>query len=130
MSCILEEKRLRAPAASWREALVLAHGVHLAFHLIEALGHPIHPGSKRMICRSPATMLAALLWRLSRVRSFRELLATGAAECRALIGTMLAAAPNTVVPVPVDRIGAMTPKCGGRGADRPGSTLGHELITG
>ncbi len=97
----------RGGGASWREALTLARGVRAAFALIEALGHPIHPGSKRMMRRSPAAALATMLWALSRVRSFRELLATGEAECLALVGTMAAAALMTDALVPVEVIAAM-----------------------
>ncbi len=90
----------RGGGASWRRALVLARGVHAAFRLIEALGHPLHPRSKRIIRRSPAAALGAMLWTMSRVRSFRELLATGSAECDALVDAMLAAASRTGVSVP------------------------------
>lgn len=102
----------RGGGASWREALVLARGVHAAFHLIKALGHPLHSRSKRIIRRSPVTALGAVLWAMSRVRSFRELLATGSAECDALVDAMLAAS-RTGVSVPaaaIAAIAAMKPK--------------------
>ena len=63
-----------------------------------------------MIRRSPATVLAAMLWSLSRVRPFRALLATGAAECDSLVDTMLAASSKARGRVPVDQIAAMKPK--------------------
>ena len=99
----------RGKGASWREALVLAHGIHAGFGLIKALGHPIHPRSKRLIARSPASVMAAVLWSMSRVRSFRELLATGRAECSALVDAMAAAAPLAEGPVAVSSIQAMKP---------------------
>ena len=63
--------------ASWREARALARGVHAAFRRIEVLGIPVYPRSKRRLYRSPDAIVAAMLWELSRVRPFRELLATG-----------------------------------------------------
>ena len=89
----------RGGGASWREALVLARGVHAAFRLIEALGHPVYPQSKRTIRRSPAAVVAAMLWATSRVRTFRELLATGRTECVTLVDAMLAAASTAGDPV-------------------------------
>ena len=100
----------RGAGASWREALVVARGVHAAFRLIEASGYSVYPGSKRIFRRSPAFLLAASLWALSRVRPFRELLATGGDECRALVDTMLTAAAEAGAPVPVAVIAAMRPK--------------------
>lgn len=100
----------RGGGASWREALGLAEGVHAAFRLIEALGYPIYPRSKRLIRRSPGIALAAMLWTMSRIRSFRELLATGGAECAALVDTMLAAGSRTGTDVPVAALAAMKPK--------------------
>ncbi len=100
----------RGGGASWRQAFVLARGVHAAFRLIEALGYPLHPGLKRIIRRSPAAALGAMLWAMSRVRSFRELLATGSAECDALVDAMLAAASRTGLSAPVAAIAATKPK--------------------
>ena len=51
-----------------------------------------------------------MLWALSRVRTFRELLATGHAECVALVDAMLAAASGAGNPVPVSAIAAMKPR--------------------
>jgi 2-dehydropantoate 2-reductase len=53
--------------------------------------------------------MAAVLWFMSRLRSFRELLATGAAECAALVDTMVSAAPLGSGPVVVSDIEAMKP---------------------
>ncbi len=84
--------RRRGGGASWSEALALARGVHASFRLIEELGYPIYPRAKRRIAAAPARLVAAVLWVLSRIRPFRELLASGEAECRALVDVMLAAA--------------------------------------
>ena len=99
----------RGGGASWGEARVLARGVQASFKLIKALGHPVYPRTKTLIDRSPASVVAAMLWSLSRVRSFRELLATGKAECIALVDAMVAAAPLANGPVAVLDIQAMKP---------------------
>lgn len=99
----------RGGGASWREAMVLARGVHAGFHLIESLGHTVYPTSKKVMARSPSAALAAILWSLSRVRSFREVLATGKAECSALVDTMAASATGALPPASVAKIAAMKP---------------------
>ena len=99
----------RGGGASWGEALVLARGIHASFGLIRALGHPIYPRTKKLMDHSPASMVAAMLWSMSRVQSFRELLATGEAECIALVDAMASAAPLAREPVAVTDIQAMKP---------------------
>lgn len=78
----------RGGGASWREARILACGVRASFKLIEAMGHLVYPRAKRLIYRSPLGVVATMLWSMSRVRSFRELLASGRAECVALVQAM------------------------------------------
>jgi 2-dehydropantoate 2-reductase len=75
----------RGGGASWREALTLARGKHSKFKLIQGLGYSLYPRAKQRIAASPAAAIAAMLWFVSRIRSFRELLATGKAECCGLI---------------------------------------------
>ncbi len=99
----------RGGGASWEEALVLARGVQASFKLIEVLGYDLYPRTKRRMARSPVAALAAMLWFMSRIRSFRELLATGKAECCALVDDMVAAASYAKKPVPVAAIAAMKP---------------------
>ncbi len=99
----------RGSGASWREALVLARGVHASFKLIKGLGHPVYPRTKKLMDRSPASVVAAMLWSMSRVRPFRELLATGKAECIALVDAMMAAAPLAKERVIMSDIQAMKP---------------------
>ena len=98
-----------AGGASWAEAMILARGVHTSFKLIKGLGYSIYPQSKQSIAGSPAWVMATILWFMSRIRSFRELLATGEAECRALVDVMAAAAPQAKAPVSVADIVAMKP---------------------
>ena len=99
----------RGGGASWADALVLARGIHASFVLIRGLGYPVYPRAKRLIDRTPASVLAGMLWSMSRIPSFRELLATGKAECIALVDAMVAAAPRAKGPVVVASIQAMRP---------------------
>ena len=99
----------RGGGASWKEAAALARGVHASFGLIKALGYPVYPRTKTLIDFAPAPMFAAVLWSMSRVRAFRELLATGHAECEALVDAMIAAAPRAGALVCVPQIAAMKP---------------------
>ena len=99
----------RGGGASWGEAIVLARGVHAGFSLIKGLGYPIYPGAKKLIDSSRIAVLAATLWSMSRIASFREVLATGKDECQILVDVMIAAAPLAQRPVDVARIQAMKP---------------------
>lgn len=99
----------RGGGASWQEAMILARGVHASFGLIKGLGHSVYPRAKRLIDRTPTPGVAAMLWSMSRVRGFRELLGTGKAECVALVDDMIAAAPRARLPVDVSGILAMKP---------------------
>ena len=99
----------RGNGASWGEAMVLARGVHESFALVRGLGYPLYPAFKTWLNRCPAWMVASMLWSMSRIRSFRELLATGQNECRALVDTMVAAAPRAKPAVDVAKIEAMKP---------------------
>ncbi len=99
----------RHGGASWREALALAHGVHEGYALIRGLGYNVYPQSKRRINGSPSWVIALMLWIMSRIRSFRELLATGRAECRALVDVMVTIAPQAQPAVKISRIQAMKP---------------------
>ena len=99
----------RSGGAAWKDAMVLARGIRQSFKLIKGLGYKIHPRTKRLIDASPASAVAAMLWSLSRVRPFRELLATGEAECCALIDAMTEAARLVHPPVTISAIEAMRP---------------------
>ncbi len=99
----------RGGGASWSEAIVLARGMHASFALIQGLGYRLYPKGKARLKGCPAWVVAAMLWSVSRLRSFRELLATGADECRALVDAMAAAAPQANPPVEVAKLQAMKP---------------------
>jgi 2-dehydropantoate 2-reductase len=99
----------RGGGASWAEAMVLARGMHESFRLIQGLGFRLYPKAKVRMNRCPGWVIALILWLMSRIRSFRELLATGINECRALVDVMLAAAPRANPPVDDSKIRAMKP---------------------
>jgi 2-dehydropantoate 2-reductase len=99
----------RGGGASWGEAMVLARGVKETFALIQGLGFRVYPKGKARINSSPAWVLATILWSISRIRSFRELLATGVHECRALVDVMVAGASRSNPPIQVAKILAMKP---------------------
>lgn len=99
----------RAGGASWGEAIGLARGMHESFAMLTRLGHRVYPRSKARINGCPTWVVAAMLWMMSRIRPFRELLATGKNECRALVDVMVTAAPQAKPPVRVPRIQAMKP---------------------
>lgn len=100
----------RGGGASWSEAHTLARGVHACFDLLVTLGSPVHPRSKRRLAACPTWTVAAMLWSMSRVRSFRELLATGEDECGALVDAMTAAASSAGAVASVHAIRAMKPE--------------------
>ena len=99
----------RRGAASWGEALARARGVHASFALIKRLGYEIYPQAKQRLDRNPVWVVALMLWFMSGIRSFRELLASGAAECGALVDAMVSAAPPGTPPNIVSDIAAMKP---------------------
>jgi 2-dehydropantoate 2-reductase len=99
----------RGGGASWGEAIILARGVRESFTLIKGLGYRIYPRAKARINGSPTLVVAAMLWMMSRIKPFRELLATGKNECRALVDVMVTAAPQAKPPVRVAKIQAMKP---------------------
>ncbi len=86
----------RKGGAAWTESLRLGRGVHACFTLLKSQGYSIYPTSKKRIDSSPVWVMAAVLWFMSRVRPFRQLLATGEQECRALVEVMAAVAPADI----------------------------------
>ena len=99
----------RGGGASWGESIVLARGMHESFVLIQRLGFRLYPSGKSWLNRSPTWMVAGMLWLVSRITSFRELLAPAAGECRALVDAMATAAAQANPPVEVATIQAMKP---------------------
>ena len=81
--------------ATWPQAMLVAKGVRGAFTIVKGMGTPLYPAAKRVLNGAPAAVLAAMFWGLTRNRNFRDLLATGVHECRALIDDLLEAARST-----------------------------------
>jgi 2-dehydropantoate 2-reductase len=99
----------RGGGASWAESMAIARGMQESFTLIQRLGYRIYPSMKALLHTAPAWLVAVLLWSLSRIRSFRELLAIGVNECRALVDVFLFNASEVLDPVAVRKILAMKP---------------------
>ena len=113
----------RGGGASWAEAMTVARGVHGGFAIIQGLGRRLYPASKSVIHASPTAVLAGFLWSVSRIASFRDLLATGENECRALADDLVSAAGREVkggLRSYVDAVIAMKP------AQRPAATVSGE----
>ena len=90
MESISVAAQRRGNGASWKEAVSVARGLREGFKVVTALDHTLH-ASKKALAASPILVNAAMLWSISRVTSFRELLATGAQECRSLIDDVIQA---------------------------------------
>ena len=99
----------RNGGASWSEAMVIGRGVKESFTLILRLGYPLYPAGKARLDASPAFVTASMLWFMSRIPSFRNLLATGINECRALVETLVENAAQATPPVSVTKIEEMKP---------------------
>lgn len=99
----------RGGGASWAEAQQVARGMHEAFALVVARGDALYPAGKARLAGAPVWVAAVMLWSVSRVKPFRELLAGGIDECRALVDTMTAAATLSNPAVACSNIAAMRP---------------------
>ena len=99
----------RGGGASWNEAMVIARGAQESFTLIQCLGYRLYPSGKAFLHASPAWVLAGMLWFMSRIKPFRELLATGVNESRALVDTLVESASGHERSVSVETIAAMKP---------------------
>ena len=99
----------REGGASWAEAVTIARGMQESFTLIQRLGYRLYPSGKSLLHASPVWLPASILWFISRIRSFRELLAPSANECRALVDVFVTSASKAQPPVSVNKILAMRP---------------------
>jgi 2-dehydropantoate 2-reductase len=89
----------RGGGASWAEAVTVARGLQSGFAVLASLGYRVYPSAKSLLAHAPLLFMAAMLWSMSRITSFRELLATGANECRALVDTIIFAAEKAKAPL-------------------------------
>ena len=111
MESICATGQRRGGGASWAEAMVVARGVHAGYAVIKGLGYRVYPPGKSALDASPTLLIAGMLWFVSRITAFRELLSTGVNECRVLIDVVAAAAAEAkpALPVAVAAILAMKP---------------------
>ena len=99
----------RGGGASWSEARTIARGMQESFTLIQRLGYRLYPSGKARLHMAPGWVAAGMLWSMSRIPSFRELLATGLNECRALVDVLVAASQEARPAAAISRIEAMKP---------------------
>ena len=99
----------RGGGATWGEAFPIARGMQEALSLVERLGYPLYPSGKAWLHAAPVWVPASMLWFLARIPSFRNLLATGANEARALTDTLIRYAPHAMPAVSIPTIRAMKP---------------------
>ena len=101
----------RGAGASWAESIVVARGMQGGFAILRGLGYRLYPSAKSVLSSCPTILVASLLWAISRITSFRELLAIGANECRALVDSVVAAAADVKpgLPAAVAAVSAMKP---------------------
>ena len=87
--------------ATWADAMACARAMQQGLSLTQRLGYPLHGQGKGMFYRSPVAVPALVLWSMSRVKSFRELLSLGETECCAMCDAMIAQADAAQPPIPV-----------------------------
>ncbi len=100
MESVSVRARQRGGGASWSDAVAVARGLHGGFTIIESLGYRLYPREKTRLKNAPTFVIACFLWFVSRIPSFRDLLATGKRECCELIDVMVLAASKA--PFPLD----------------------------
>jgi 2-dehydropantoate 2-reductase len=99
----------RGGGAAWSEAMMIARGMKESFKLVRRLGYRLYPSGKASLAASPAFVAASMLWFMSRIPSFRNLLATGVNECRALVDVLVVNARRAHPAISVTKIEAMKP---------------------
>ena len=100
MESICVAAQRRGGGASWAQAMTVARGVQAGYAVIRALGYRVYPAAKSALDASPTVVIASMLWFVSRIASFRDLLATGVNECRVLADAMAAAATGATPALP------------------------------
>jgi 2-dehydropantoate 2-reductase len=95
--------------APFSRCLELARGIQEIYKVIVFEGYELYPTSKKVFANGPVVIPAAMLWLLTKIPSFRTLLASGREECERLIDSIVDAALKNSAPVTIDRITAMKP---------------------
>lgn len=93
MMAVSARVHTRQTGISWAEARTHALAVREGLELVRRLGNTIKPAGMAIIGRLPTSLLMAVLWAVSRLKSTQNL-AQGPSEPRALIDAMSAAAPD------------------------------------
>ena len=91
MESVAYKAQQRGGGATWGDAMVTARGMSGGFAVVKGMGIELYPGVKKVLAATPNVALAVMFWGLSRNAGFRELLATGVGECRALVDVLVAA---------------------------------------
>jgi 2-dehydropantoate 2-reductase len=89
MVCVAGERH--HSGAHWREASTMARGMKGGFAILSGLGYEMH-SSVKGLSRMPQFAVTFLFWMLSKMKTFRVLLASGENEARAEADAILAAA--------------------------------------
>jgi 2-dehydropantoate 2-reductase len=106
--CVAGERR--HGGATWREARTMARGMRAGFQIIRGLGYEMHSSAKSF-ARMPVTVVTFMLWMMSRMKRFRELLASGENEARAQVDELVAAAQTEPgLRVAAGAVSAMRPR--------------------
>ncbi|WGS55258.1 NAD(P)-binding domain-containing protein (plasmid) [Paraburkholderia sp. D15] len=106
--CVAGERR--GGGATWREARTMALGMRAGFQIISSLGYEMHSSAKSL-ARMPVTIASLILWAMSRMKNFRELLASGENEACALVDELVAAAKaKPELQTEIDALLAMRPR--------------------
>ena len=92
--------------------MTIARGMQEWFTLVQRLGYRLYPAGKARLNASPEWMVASILWFVSRIPSFRDLISTGVNECRVLVDVLVATASRLNPPASVKNILVMRPSDG------------------
>ncbi len=101
----------RGGGGKWSEAMLAARGIMAGFQIIQGMGDHLYPTAKARMNSAPTFLLALMLWGVSRMKSMREVRATGLNESRALSDALAEAAAVAKPPLPaaMKAIHAMRP---------------------
>jgi len=77
--------------------------------LLPVLPLKLHLLNPEVVHASPEWIVVGMLWFMSRVRSFREVLSTGLKECCALVDMLVATAPQAKPVISIAKLQAMKP---------------------
>ena len=100
----------RQSGCTWNEAVIVGKGVRESFRLIEELGESVYPKGKVILLKSPTVVVAGVLWSLSRIKEFRELLASGVEECQAIVDSIVETGMKSNSKLQLSRIKAIKPR--------------------